>query len=130
MKLPELKIGDLIAKVPIVQGGMGVGVSLSSLAGAVASQGGIGVISGVEIGFNEDDYSKNKRQANIRALKYHIARAKEICKGGIIGINLMTALNNFDEMVIEAVKERVDIIFSGAGLPMNLPKLTKDSSTK
>ncbi|MCR1899769.1 nitronate monooxygenase family protein [Irregularibacter muris] len=130
MKLPELRIGNLIARVPIVQGGMGVGISLSSLAGAVAAQGGIGVISGVEIGFNEPDYSKDKRQANIRALKYHIQRAKEICREGIIGLNLMTALNNFDEMVVEAVKSKVDIIFAGAGLPLNLPKLTKDSDTK
>src|SRR5690554_6096563 len=130
MKLPELKIENLIAKVPIVQGGMGVGISLSSLAGAVASQGGIGVISGVEIGFKEKDYIRNKRQANIRALRYHINRAKEICREGVIGINLMTALNNFDEMVVEAVKEKVDIIFSGAGLPLHLPKLTKGSATK
>lgn len=130
MNLPELKIGNLVAKIPIVQGGMGVGISLSSLAGAVAAQGGIGVISGVEIGFNEPDYAKNKKQANIRALKAHIQRAKEMCMGGVIGVNLMTALNNFDEMVVESVKAKVDIIFSGAGLPLNLPKLTKDSNTK
>lgn len=130
MNLPELRIGDLIAKVPIVQGGMGVGVSLSSLAGAVAAQGGIGVISGVEIGFNEPDYSKNKKQANIRALKQHIQRAKEKCKKGIVGVNIMTALNNFDEMVRESVNAKTDIIFAGAGLPLKLPKLTKGSDTK
>lgn len=130
MNLPELKIGNLIAKIPIVQGGMGVGISLSSLAGAVAAQGGIGVISGVEIGFNEPDYDKNKRKANIRALKYHIQKAKEKCKEGIIGINIMTALNNFDEMVRESVNAKVDIIFAGAGLPLKLPKYTKGSDTK
>lgn len=130
MNLPKLNIGDLVARVPIVQGGMGVGISLSSLAGAVAKEGAIGVISGVEIGFDEQDYSTNKKQANIRALKNHIKRAKEICKEGIIGINLMTALNNFDEMVLESVKSKVDIIFSGAGLPLHLPKLTKGSNTK
>lgn len=130
MKLPSLKIGNLIAKIPIVQGGMGVGISLSSLAGNVSLNGGIGVISGVEIGFNESDYFSNKREANIRALKKHIRMAKEICSDGIIGVNLMAALNNFDEMVKESVKEKIDIIFSGAGLPLGLPKYTKGTNTK
>lgn len=130
MNLPKLKIGNLIAKVPIVQGGMGVGVSLSNLAGAVAKNGGIGVISGVEIGFNEPDYFSNKKEANIRALKKHIKKAKEISQDGIIGVNLMTVLNNFEELVKESIKSKIDIIFSGAGLPLNLPKFTKDSNTK
>ncbi|MTI46941.1 NAD(P)H-dependent flavin oxidoreductase [Sporosalibacterium faouarense] len=130
MNLPKLRIGNLIAKVPIVQGGMGVGISLSSLAGNVALNGGIGVISGVEIGFNEPDYYKNKKEANIRALKKHIRKAREICHDGIVGVNLMVALNNFEEMVKEAVKEKIDIIFSGAGLPLKLPKLTKGTDTK
>jgi NAD(P)H-dependent flavin oxidoreductase YrpB (nitropropane dioxygenase family) len=130
VKLPELKIGNLIAKVPIVQGGMGVGISLSSLAGAVALNGGVGVISGVEIGFNEPDFLKNKKEANLRALRAHIKKAREICKKGIIGVNIMSALNNFEEMVMESVKEKIDIIFSGAGLPLKLPQFTKGSDTK
>lgn len=130
MKLPELKIGNLVAKLPIVQGGMGVGVSLSTLAGNVALNGGIGVLSGVEIGFNEPDYYKNKKEANSRALKYHIKRAKEISKNGIIGINIMAVLNNFEEIVVEAVREKIDIIFSGAGLPLSLPSFTKGTDTK
>lgn len=130
MELPELKIGNLVAKIPIVQGGMGVGISLSSLAGNVSLNGGIGVISGVEIGFNEPDYYKNKKEANIRALKSHIKKAKKICNNGIIGINLMAVLNNFDEMVKESVKEKIDIIFSGAGLPLSLPNFTKGTQTK
>lgn len=130
MKLPSLKIGDLVAKVPIVQGGMGVGISLSSLAGNVSLNGGIGVISGVEIGFDEPDYFKNKREANVRALIKHIKKAKEICNNGIIGINVMAVLNNFDEMVKASVKEKIDIIFSGAGLPLSLPKFTKGTTTK
>lgn len=130
MKIPSLKIADLVAKVPIVQGGMGVGISLSSLAGSVAKNGGIGVLSGVEIGFMEPDYFSNKKEANIRALRKHIRRAKEISNGGIIGINLMTVLNNFEELVKESIKEKIDIIFSGAGLPLNLPKFTKGSNTK
>lgn len=130
MNLPNLKIGNLVARVPIVQGGMGVGISLSNLAGHVSLNGGIGVISGVEIGFNEPDYFKNKKEANIRALKAHIRKAKEICSNGIIGVNLMTVLNNFEEMVKESVKEKIDIIFSGAGLPLSLPKFTKGTETK
>lgn len=130
MDLPELKIGQFIAKAPIVQGGMGVGISLSSLAGAVALNGGIGVISGVEIGFNEPDYLKNKKEANLRALRLHIERARDICKGGVLGINIMAVLNNFEEMVAEAVKQKIDIIFSGAGLPLKLPQFTIGSDTK
>ena len=130
MELPELKIGNLIAKVPIVQGGMGVGISLSSLAGNVSLNGGIGVISGVEIGFNEPDYFENKSEANKRALKTQIKKAKEICNNGIIGVNLMSVQNNFEEMVKEAVEEEIDIIFSGAGLPLSLPKFTKGTNTQ
>lgn len=130
MIIPELKIGDLIAKVPIVQGGMGVGISLSGLAAAVANCGGIGVISGIEPGFTLEHYSRDKFQANIDGLIYHIRRAKELAPQGIIGVNIMTAINNFDEMVTTAVKEKIDIIFAGAGLPMKLPELVKDSMTK
>lgn len=130
MELPKLKIGNLVVKLPIVQGGMGVGISLSNLAGNVALNGGIGVLSGVEIGFNEPDYYQNKKKANSRALKYHIKRAKEIAKDGIIGINIMAVLNNFEEIVTEAVREKIDIIFSGAGLPLSLPSFTKETDTK
>lgn len=130
MELPKLKIGNLVPKLPIVQGGMGVGISLSNLAGNVALNGGIGILSGVEIGFNEPDYYQNKKEANSRALRYHIKRAKEIAKGGIIGINIMAVLNNFEEIVVEAVREKIDIIFSGAGLPLNLPSFTKGTDTK
>ena len=130
MKLPQLKIGNLIATIPIVQGGMGVGISLSSLAGSVSLNGGIGTISGVEIGFNEPGFSNDKSKANSKALKYHIHRAREICKDGVLGINIMTALNNFEEVVLDAVKQKIDIIFSGAGLPLKLPKFTKGTNTK
>lgn len=130
MNVPELKIGDLTAKVPIVQGGMGVGISLSSLAAAVANCGGIGVISGVEPGFDLENYYKDKFQANLDGLTYHIRRAKELAPKGIIGVNIMTALTNFEDMVKVSVKEKIDIIFSGAGMPMKLPGLVKGSLTK
>lgn len=128
--IPKLIIGDLVANVPIVQGGMGIGISLSSLASAVANCGAIGVISGVEPGFYLPYYSSDKPKANIDGLTYHIRRAKELSPKGIIGVNIMTALNNFEDMVMVAVKEKIDIIFSGAGLPMKLPELVKDSVTK
>lgn len=130
MELPKLKIGNLTSKLPIIQGGMGVGISLSNLAGNVALNGGIGILSGVEIGFAEPDFYRNKKEANTRALKRHIERAREIAKGGIIGINIMAVLTDFEEIVKDAVREKIDIIFSGAGLPLNLPEFTKGTDTK
>ncbi len=130
MNLPSLKIGDLIAKVPIVQGGMGIGVSLSKLASAVANEGGIGVISGVQIGFKEPDFKSNNDEANIRGLIKEIRSARHLSPSGIVGVNIMAAVNNYKEMVKAAVKEKIDIIISGAGLPKDLPNLVKDSNTK
>jgi NAD(P)H-dependent flavin oxidoreductase YrpB (nitropropane dioxygenase family) len=129
MKLPALNLGELKAKVPIVQGAMGVGVSLSSLAAAVANEGGIGVISGVQIGFKESDFETNCKEANNRALVKEIKRARELSTG-IIGVNFMVAMNNYEEMVKLAVKEKIDLIVSGAGLPLHLPGLIKDTKTK
>lgn len=131
MRLPELKIGNLIAKIPIIQGGMGVGVSLSSLAGAVAREGGVGVISTAQIGFNEPDFEKNTLKANLRALEKHIKRAKEIAKGnGIIAINIMSVTNHYKENVKKAIESGIDLIISGAGLPKELPKLVEGTKVK
>ena len=130
MKIKSLKIGNLEARLPIVQGGMGVGISLSNLAAAVANAGGVGVISGVQIGFQEDDFEENPLKANIRAMKKHISLAKEKAKNGIIGVNIMVALNHYEELVKAAIESKVDLIISGAGMPISLPKLTKGSSTK
>lgn len=129
MNFRELKIGDLTARIPLIQGGMGVGVSLSNLAAAVANEGGIGIISGVQIGFREPDFSTNPVEANLRAIRSEIRKAREKSKG-IIGMNLMAAMNNYELYVKEAVKEKIDLIISGAGLPLALPKLVKDSTTK
>ena len=101
MNIKPLVIGNLVAKLPIVQGGMGVGVSLSNLAGAVAAAGGIGVISSAQIGFLEEDFLTNTVEANIRALKKHIKIAKEKAKGGIIGVNIMVALTNYIKTMIK-----------------------------
>lgn len=130
MSLPKLQIGNLIAKLPIIQGGMGIGVSLSSLAAAVANEGGIGVISGVQTGFREPDFMKNNLLANIRGIQKEIRRARELSPNGIIGINILTAANHYKELVEAAVKEKIDIIISGAGLPKELPQYTKGTDTK
>ncbi|MCS7202430.1 MAG: nitronate monooxygenase [Dictyoglomus sp.] len=130
MKIPSLKIGDLVARIPIIQGGMAVGISLSGLASAVAEEGGIGVIATAGIGMLEHDFGNNFLEANIRALRKEIRKAREKTKG-IIGVNIMVALTNFIDMVKTSIEEKVDIIFAGAGLPLDLPKyLTKESRTK
>lgn len=109
---------------------IGVGVSLSNLASSVANNGDIGIISGVQIGFQEDDFDKNTNTANQRTLVREIRRARELSPNGIIGVNLMVAINNYEEMLEVAVGEKVDLIISGAGLPRDLPKFVKDSPTK
>lgn len=124
-----LDIGGIHLNRPIIQGGMGIGVSLSNLAAAVTNAGGLGVISTVQIGFKEADFIKNPLAANIRALKYHIAKAKEMTNGAPIGVNIMTAITHYEEMVRAAVEAKADIIISGAGLPINLPELTMNSKT-
>ena len=97
--LPNLKIGNLTAKYPIIQGGKGVGISLSSLAGAVAKAGGIGVISAAQPGWRDPEFARDPLSANLRALAFHIRRAKEISNGGIIGVNIMCALTHYEEYV-------------------------------
>lgn len=130
MKLPPLIIGDLKADIPIVQGGMGVGISRSKLAGTVASYGAVGVISGVQIGFEEPDFETNTVEANARALRKQIKKAREISPKGIIGLNLMVAISCYDTLAKVAVEEGIDLIISGAGLPITLPGLVEGSNTK
>lgn len=128
--MKEIKIGDLTLKVPIIQGGMGVGVSLSGLASAVANEGGVGVISAAGMGLLYRKYSSDYLQASIYGLKEELRIAREKTKG-IIGVNVMVALSNYADMVKTAIQEKADIIFSGAGLPLDLPSfLSKDSVTK
>ena len=126
----QLRIGNITINLPIIQGGMGVGISLSSLASAVANEGGVGVISTAAIGINENDFFTNFLEANIRGLRKEIRKARELTRG-IIGVNIMTALSNYADMVRTAVEEGIDIIFSGAGLPLDLPQfLTGKGRTK
>lgn len=130
MIIPKMKISDLTFKIPIIQGGMGVGISKSSLAAAVAKEGGLGVISCAQIGYEESDFEINSLKANIRVLKREIKKAKEDSSGGLIGVNIMVALKNYSAMVKAAVDEQVDVIISGAGLPIDLPDLVKNTKTK
>ena len=118
---PSLQIGHARSRYPVIQGGMGVGISMSGLASAVARAGGIGVVASVLIGLNEKDFHKNPREATFRALDNEIRRAKELSGGGPIGVNIMVALQDYQEMVRISAEAGADIIISGAGLPLKLP---------
>ncbi|MCF8309366.1 MAG: nitronate monooxygenase family protein [Bacteroidales bacterium] len=128
--MKEFSIGGLKISIPIVQGGMGVGISLSGLASAVAKEGGVGVISSAGLGLLYRDFSKNYLEASIEGLKEELREAKARTRG-IIGVNIMSAMTNFEDMVRTSINEKADIIFAGAGLPLDLPKFLKsDSITK
>ena len=115
-RMPKLRIGDTVAKLPIVQGGMGVGISLSGLASAVANEGGIGVIAANSIGMLDPEYYATHKDANTIALKKEIRKAKAM-SSGVIGVNIMVALSDFHALLQVAIEEKVDMVFLGAGLP-------------
>ncbi len=122
-------IGKYEIKLPIVQGGMGVGVSLNGLASAVANEGGVGVISAAGLGLLYPEYRGSYLEKCVYGLKEEIRKAREKTYG-MIGINIMVALSNYGDMVRTAIEEKADVIFSGAGLPLDLPSyLTEDSTT-
>lgn len=128
--MKSFNIGDLTISVPIVQGGMGIGISLSSLSSAVANMGGIGVISTVGIGFLDGNSGTNLRTRHIDAIRKEIRKARELT-AGILGVNIMSVITNFSDMVRTSIEEGIDIIFSGAGLPLDLPKyLSEGIKTK
>lgn len=130
MQLPPLIIGDLTIPVPLIQGGMGVGIPLSSLSSAVANQGGVGVIAAAMPGIHEPDIATDSDAANIRVLTREIGKAKQQTSG-VLGVNIMVALTNYADMVRTSIAEGIDIIFSGAGLPLDLPGfLTPGCKTK
>lgn len=125
-----MKLSGRELQIPIIQGGMGIGVSSSGLAGTVAACGAMGVISSVNIGYTEDDFEENTIQANLRALKKHIRKAKEIAAGkGLVAVNIMTAVTHYEETCRAAVEAGADAIISGAGLPLKLPEFTKETRT-
>lgn len=121
MNIPSLKFGDLTAKLPIIQGGMGVGISLSGLASAVANEGGVGVIATSMIGMNDPKRAKDPEKADHNGLIEEIRKARAKMTDGLLGVNIMCALTNYGDMVRTSIKEGVDVIISGAGLPMDLP---------
>jgi nitronate monooxygenase len=128
--MKPLKIGNLTIAVPVIQGGMGVGISLSGLASAVANEGGVGVISSAGLGLLYKDYSENFLEASIIGLKEEIRKAREKTVG-VIGVNVMVAMTNYIDMIKTSISEKVDVLFTGAGLPLDLPSfLKKDSITK
>lgn len=131
--LKPLNIGHLTAQKPIIQGGMGVGISLSSLAGAAAKSGGIGIISTAQIGFKSPEFWNDPLKANLKAIHTELGKAREIAPDGILGFNIMTATREYASYVKEAVKAGADVIISGAGLPIDLPKIvaeTEDSKQR
>lgn len=128
--MKALKIGELTARIPVIQGGMGVGISLSGLAGSVAACGGVGVISTAQIGYRDPEFEKDPIGTNLRVIGEEIRKARAIAKGGILGVNIMVATRQYAEYVKAAVKSGIDLIISGAGLPMDLPKLVAGSKTK
>ena len=125
--MKNFKIGDKITRVPLIQGGMGVGISLGRLAGSVAKAGGVGIISTAQIGYREEDFDRNPAAANERAIAGEMKKAREISGDGIIGYNIMVALKEYASHVKAAVKASADIIISGAGLPLDLPGVVAET---
>lgn len=128
--LKPLVIGELVIPKPVIQGGMGVGISLSSLAGAVAKAGGMGIISTAQIGFREPDFADHPLEANLRAIGKEFRKAREISPEGAIGFNIMVATKSYALYVKEAVKAGADIIISGAGLPVSLPAYLAEAAAE
>ncbi|MFH1671298.1 MAG: nitronate monooxygenase [Candidatus Portnoybacteria bacterium] len=118
--MPKLRIGDLVANIPIIQGGMGVGISLAGLASAVANEGAIGIISGLGLGLFNSDKEKDYAESNKVALQKEIAKAREKTEG-IIGVNILMAATDSEILIQAAVEAKVDLVIFGAGLLKKLP---------
>lgn len=129
--MSAINIGDQIIDIPLIQGGMGVGISLGNLAGNVALQGGMGVISTAHPGYRAPDFIQDATKANLRELDVEIKKAKKIANGkGMVAVNVMVAINDYAIMVEQSIKSGIDAIISGAGLPMNLPKYVENTKVK
>ena len=130
MQAAQLIIGDVEVEKPIIQGGMGVGISLSNLAGKVAACGGIGLISTAQIGFKEEIFNKKPHEANLLAIASELKRANEIAQGrGLIGCNIMVATKGYEDYVRASVAHGAEVIVSGAGLALDLPALILEGMT-
>lgn len=128
-RIPSLNIGNLRIYPPIIQGGMGVRISMANLAAAVANTGCVGVIASAGLGQYEDFPDAEFEKVNEEALRYEIRKAKRL-SNGIIGVNIMVALSDYENLVKTAVEENIDLIISGAGLPLSLPKYLNGKDIK
>lgn len=127
--LKSVILKDKELKIPIIQGGMGVGVSLSNLAGNVMKEDCMGVISAAHPGFRKANFRSDSLQANCEAIQEEVDKARVISKGkGLLGINIMVASKDYAHYVKAAIKANVDAIISGAGLPLELPSLCVGSN--
>lgn len=127
----RVHIGNLYLDKPIIQGGMGIGISRSSLAGAVAKEGCMGVISTAQIGYDDPLFQKEPEKANLQVLPIEIQKAKQIAGGkGVVAVNIMSVTQLYGMYVKTAIDAGVDAIISGAGLPVELPEYVKDSEVK
>ena len=124
-----LCIGSHTARIPLIQGGMGVGISLGNLAGAVAKEGGVGIISAAQIGYRQEGFESHPVESNLKAMEEELKKAREIAPDGVIGFNIMVALDHYKEYVQKAVEIGADLIISGAGLPVDLPKYAQGGNT-
>ncbi len=125
--MTALRFKDKQLEIPIIQGGMGIGVSLGNLAGYVMKEGGMGVISAAQPGYRDPDFKRDPFSANIRALKQEVKKAREIaCGRGLLGINIMVAGQHYDRYATAIGDMDIDVIISGAGLPLELPALVKN----
>jgi nitronate monooxygenase len=119
--MKAFSIGNLKVNLPIVQGGMGVGISLSGLAAAIANEGGIGTISAVGIGMTEPNYKNHFQESNKIALRKEIRKARSMTDG-VLGVNIMLAISDYEDLLRIVLEEKVDVVFVGAGLPLQMPK--------
>ena len=121
-----MKLGNRELALPLIQGGMGVGVSVGGLAGAVAAKGAMGTLSTADAGWNEPDFAAHPQQANLRALRREVQRAKRLAAGaGLVAVNAMVATRQYTDSVRAALEAGADAIVSGAGLPLELPALAE-----
>ena len=130
MGLRPLKINGKTVDFPIIQGGMGIRISLSKLANACINSGIIATISAAQVGFLNKNFRKDPLGENKIELKKEIEKIREVNPNGILGVNLMHAINHFDEYARFLATQDIDFIVSGAGLPLDLPEYIKDSKVK
>ena len=131
-QMKPLRLGSVSVPVPVFQGALSIGLSMSRLAAAVAREGGVGVIAASKIGFREKDFEKDPLKANKRVLRCEIKKALEMVKDcesrGPIGVNVMWSSRNLPEYVRAAVEAGAEVILCGAGIPTNLPQYCKDKN--